>query len=71
VECQADNPTFRDLRTAESYRWVIVFRAGPDDASSDLLGAIDMGMEVRLRGIEEHTVKWSAAAGRVLSIGLA
>ena len=68
-DCIADAVTFSGLRSVQTYRWAIIFRAGKTDSDSDLICAIDMDA-VSLRAVTDHTIKWDgqAKSGRVFSI---
>jgi hypothetical protein len=68
ADCMADAVKFTGLSTKQSYRWAVIFRAGETDASSELVCAIDLS-DVSLRGMSEHTIKWSGQDnGRAFSI---
>jgi hypothetical protein len=69
ADCHANAVKFANLATAESYRWIVVYREGKSDATSDLICAIDMA-KVPLKDIETHTVEWDSqhGSGRVFSL---
>jgi hypothetical protein len=69
ADCLADAVTLKGLTTNQSYRWIVIYKAGESDADSDLVCAIDM-TEVSLKGTSEHTIRWDGQekSGRAFSI---
>jgi hypothetical protein len=69
ADCCADATVFEGLATTEAYKWVVIYREGPDDRRSDLICAIDMG-HVELKDVGSHEIHWDGEAkeGRVFSL---
>jgi len=74
VDFRAANVHYAGLSTAETFRWVIVFRTDGER----LVIALDMGaLGVNLSGLSEYTIRWNdygslkqdgVSNGRVFSI---